>query len=201
MQFQIPAGENVLYRGGGDPKARKATKWSLILGVFFIAIAAAVPYFLVILIFGSVGILLLALALGLFVMTRGVLKSEAVAVTDKALYVKGTRIPLDQISDIGVTQDSTAVPTPGGGFVYYSTFTVTTRDGSKVQFRYQKPNQLKAALSRAMGSNGGVALGLQRRPRCAIDVPFALQPIRSWKRRSSRIHLDARQPSHRISPP
>jgi len=193
VQFQIPVGENVLYRGGGDPKARKATKWSLILGVLFIVIAAAVPYFLVIWIFGSVGILLLALALGLFVMTRGVLKSEAVAVTDKALYVKDKRIPLDQIIDISVAQDSTAVPTPGGGFVYYSTFTVTTRDGSKVQFNYQKPNQLKAALSRAMGSNGGGgALGLQRRPRCAIDVAFAWQPIRSWERKSSPIHPDPR---------
>ena len=193
MQFQIPVGENVLYRGGGDPKARKATKWSLILGVLFIAIAAAVPSFLVILIFGSAGILLLALALGLFAVTRGVLKSEAVAVTDKALYVKDKRIPLDQIIDISVAQDSTAVPTPGGGFVYYSTFTVTTRDGSKVQFNYQKPNQLKAALSRAMGSNGGGgALGLQRRTQCATDVAFARQPIRSWERKSSRIHLDPR---------
>jgi hypothetical protein len=147
-------GETVLYRGGGDKKSRKAAKWSLVLGIVLLVVASVVPNFLVLLAFGSLGILLLALALGLFVATRGVTRSDAVTLTDRALYVKGKRIPLDQISAINVRQESTVSPTPGGGSIYYSVFEVNARDGSSVQFNFQKPDQLKAALSRAWKSAG-----------------------------------------------
>ncbi|MDP7976692.1 MAG: hypothetical protein RAK25_06140 [TACK group archaeon] len=154
MSQQIPVDETVLYRGGGDEKSRKAAKWSLVLGIAFLVVASVVPNFFVLLAFGSLGILLLALALGLFVAARGVTRSDAVTVTDKALYVKGKRIPLDQISAINVRQESTVSPAPGGGFIFYSAFDVNTRDGSSVQFNFQKPDQLKAALSRARKSAG-----------------------------------------------
>lgn len=114
-------------------------------------VADVIPSFFVLLIFGSLGILLLALALGLFVVTRGVARSDAVTVTDKALYVKGKRIPLEQIDKINVRQESTVSTTPGGGFIYYSVFDVITRDGSRGEFNFQKPDQLRAALSRAPG--------------------------------------------------
>ncbi|MGC8636571.1 MAG: hypothetical protein ACP5T5_06075 [Thermoprotei archaeon] len=155
MSQQVPVNETVLYQGGGDKRSRKAVKWSLVLGVAFLVVASIVSNFFVLLTFGSLGILLLALALGLFVVTRGVTRSDAVTVTDKALYVKGKRIPLDQISAINVRQESTVNPTPGGGFIYYSVFDVNTRDGSRVQFNFQKPDQLKAALSRALGGTQG----------------------------------------------
>ncbi|MDP7982911.1 MAG: hypothetical protein RAK18_07005, partial [Conexivisphaerales archaeon] len=170
--------ETVLYQGGGDKKSRKAAKWSLVLGIAFLVVASVVPNFFVLLVFGSLGILLLAAALGLFVMTRGVTRSDAVTLTDRALYVKGRRIPLEQISAINVRQESTVSPTPGGGFIYYSVFDVSTRDGSKVQFNFQKPDQLKAALSRALGGKAGNHRG--------PDIVKASSRAQNWEPRSPR---------------
>ncbi|MGC8633030.1 MAG: hypothetical protein ACP5UI_04760, partial [Thermoprotei archaeon] len=77
MSQQAPVSETILYQGGGDKKSRKAAKWSLVLGIAFLVVASVVPNFFVLLVFGSLGILLLAAALGLFVMTRGVARSDA----------------------------------------------------------------------------------------------------------------------------